>query len=123
MTDDDKKPHGFPKGKSGNPDYQFQKGRSGNPGGRPKEAVRAKELAAAHGPEAIERLVHWMRSDNAKASVQASNILIERWAGKVPQAIVGDDKSDPIRFSDVTDEQRAKAVAAILAKAVAKKRD
>jgi|SRR6185437_13448603 len=69
----------------------FQKGKSGNPGGRPKESVRAKELAAAHGPEAIERLVFWMRSDNPKASVTASIHMIERWAGKVPQAITGED--------------------------------
>ncbi len=68
----------------------FQKGKSGNPGGRPKEANEAKELAKKHGPEALKRLVYWMRSDEARASISAATTIIERAYGKVPQAIVGD---------------------------------
>lgn len=40
----------------------------------------------------------------------------DRMDGKVPQAIVGDDSHDPVRVGDVTDEQRAQALAAFLAK-------
>jgi hypothetical protein len=69
----------------------FQKGQSGNPGGRPKENNEVKELARQHGPEAIERLVYWMKSDNAKASVSACNVLLDRGYGKAPQAITGED--------------------------------
>ena len=41
----------------------------------------------------------------------------ERMDGKIPQAIVGDDDYDPIQV--VTDENRAKALAALLAKTAA----
>jgi hypothetical protein len=93
---------------------KFKKGQSGNPSGRPKDDV--KELARAHGPSAIERLVHWLHSDNAKASVSASTILLERGYGKVPQALIGDDSADPIRVSEASDDQRARALAVFMAK-------
>jgi hypothetical protein len=66
---------------------KFEKGKSGNPGGRPKEALAARDLARAHTPEAIERLVFWMRSDNAKASVSASVGLINRGWGMPRQEL------------------------------------
>lgn len=66
---------------------KFQKGQSGNPGGRPKEVDEVKELARQHGPEAITKLVAWLRSDNAKASVSAANALLDRGYGKPIQAI------------------------------------
>lgn len=66
---------------------KFQKGQSGNPGGRPKESDEVKELARQHGPEAIEKLVAWLRSDNPKASVSAANALLDRGYGKPLQAI------------------------------------
>lgn len=69
----------------------FQKGQSGNPGGRPKEDDEIKRLAREHGPAAISRLVEWMASDNAKASVSAANVLLDRGYGKPPQAITGED--------------------------------
>lgn len=73
----------------------FEKGKSGNPGGRPKEIHEVKELARAHTKEAIDRLVHWMRSNDAKASVSASQALLDRGYGKPAQAIegVGEDGS------------------------------
>lgn len=65
----------------------FVKGKSGNPGGRPKEANEVRELARQYGPEAILRLAFWMASDNAKASVSACNVLLDRGFGKPDQAI------------------------------------
>lgn len=69
----------------------FRKGQSGNPGGRPKEAEDVKALARQHTQEAVERLVFWMRSDNAKASVTASSGLLDRGWGKAAQALTGSD--------------------------------
>jgi Family of unknown function (DUF5681) len=78
----------------------FQKGKSGNPGGRPKEIEEVKELAREHSPEAITRLVHWMRSDNAKASIAASTALLDRAWGKPVQALeYGSVGGKPVSFT------------------------
>lgn len=69
---------------------KFLKGRSGNPGGRPKEIADVKALAREHGPAAVNRLVGWMESDNAKASVSAAQALLDRGYGKPAQTIAGD---------------------------------
>jgi hypothetical protein len=69
----------------------FQKGQSGNPRGRPKESPELKALARQHTPEAFERLLFWMRSDNPKASVTSALHVIERAYGKPEQPLVGAD--------------------------------
>lgn len=55
---------------------------SGNPNGRPAAALEVRELAREHGPEAIARLVHWMRSGCAQDSIAATKILLDRGYGK-----------------------------------------
>jgi Family of unknown function (DUF5681) len=73
------------------PGGRFVKGRSGNPGGRPKENEEVKELARTYTEQAIKRLAHWMKSDDAKASVAACNALLDRAWGKATQAVTGPD--------------------------------
>ena len=54
--------------------------------------------------------------DNAKSGDSPSiREIADRIDGKVPQAIVGDDEYDPIQV-EATDADRAKALAALLAK-------
>lgn len=56
----------------------FIKGQSGNPAGRPKLPEEFKN----HGPEAVKKLLHWIRSDNPKASVRAIEVWLHYWLGK-----------------------------------------
>jgi hypothetical protein len=65
----------------------FKKGQSGNPGGRPKENEEIKRLAQLECPQAIKRLAHWRDCDNARASVAASEALLDRGYGRPDQAI------------------------------------
>ncbi|MDN7356337.1 DUF5681 domain-containing protein [Acetobacter senegalensis] len=69
----------------------FKKGQSGNPGGRPKSVKDVKEAAREHTMLAIERLVHWAKSDEPKASVAASNALLDRAWGKAPMKFEDED--------------------------------
>lgn len=66
----------------------FKKGQSGNPGGRAKktaEVLEVESLAKQQGPAAIKRLAEWMKSNDARASVAASNALLDRGFGKPNQ--------------------------------------
>lgn len=97
---------------------KFQKGQSGNPGGRPKEAGEVKELARAHTAEAIKTLASIMRAKRtpSAARVAAANALLDRGWGKAPQAITGED-GGPVQVDiSLSDQQRARALAAFVAK-------
>ena len=76
----------------------WQPGQSGNPGGRPKENEELKALARTFTAEAIERLAHWMRSDEPRASVAAVSVLLDRGYGKPAQAMTGEGGEGPIEL-------------------------
>lgn len=61
----------------------FQKGNCANPGGRPKIPDEFK----THTKEAVLRLMHWMRSDNPKASMQATALFLAYGLGKPTEHI------------------------------------
>jgi hypothetical protein len=77
----------------------FAKGKSGNPGGRPKDVVAVRDFARAHTTKAIERLAFWLCSDNAKASVAAAQVLLDRGWGKATQPISGEDGGSPVKVA------------------------
>jgi hypothetical protein len=74
----------------------FQPGQSGNPGGRKPIPAEVKEMARAASVEAIERAIHWMRSDDSSASLKASQLILERAYGKPAQPIDGDGEGGSI---------------------------
>jgi hypothetical protein len=65
----------------------FQPGQSGNPGGRPKGYADVRAAAREYTQDAIDRLVFWMNSDNAKASVGAAVAILNRGWGMPQQNI------------------------------------
>lgn len=96
---------------------KFEKGKSGNPGGRPKENNEVKALARQYTMDAIKRLAYWMACDDGRVSVAAAQALLDRGHGKPMQAVEhsGPD-GGPIETADVTDDMRAKALAAFIAR-------
>jgi hypothetical protein len=80
----------------------FKKGQSGNPGGRIGIPAEVRELARSHTAAAINRLVHWMNSNDARASVAACNSLLDRGYGKPVQAM---EVSAPDEFEGMTETE------------------
>ena len=76
----------------------WPKGRSGNPGGRPKVAADVKAEARRHTREALDRLVHWMRSDDPQASIRAATAILDRGCGK-PEQNVALKSNNPERLT------------------------
>lgn len=68
----------------------------GRKAGTPNKATAdVKAAAQVYTSEAVEKLAYWMRSDNAKASVQACNSLLDRAHGKPAQALT-DGEGGPL---------------------------
>jgi hypothetical protein len=85
-----------------------------------RDALRMEILAMGADHKGL-RLVARKLLDNAKeGDNSAIREIADRLDGKVPQAIVGDDDYDPIQVA--TDEDRAKALAVLLAKAGAEEK-
>lgn len=84
----------------------FEAGKSGNPGGRPKakpfkDALLMEALAAERGEEcqALPGSLRWnARKLLEQGEVSSIREIADRLDGKVPQAVVGDDESDPINL-------------------------
>ncbi len=72
----------------------FKPGTSGNPGGRPRVVAEVRELARAHGAEAVEALVQLMRRGaREETRVRAAEALLDRGYGRPAQAITGDGEN------------------------------
>jgi hypothetical protein len=88
----------------------FPKGSSGNPKGRPKEHEDVKAAAREYTVESIERLAFWMRSDDPRASVMASDKLLDRGWGKPSQDVKLQAELLP-GLAEVVRQARARAIA------------
>ncbi len=84
-----------------------------------KTPTEIRSIARSHCANALNVLEGIMNQPKAphSARVAAANSLLDRGLGKATQLIAGDDEHGAIRFESITDEQRAQAVAALLAKA------
>jgi hypothetical protein len=72
-------------------------------------------MAQQHTPEAIERLVFWLRSENARASVAAALAIIERGYGRPVQPLDVTHRPAP-DLTQLTDAELA-TLETLLAKA------
>lgn len=77
-----------------------------------------KALAREHGPDAIKRLAHLMKNgDSSSSQVAAAKELLDRAYGKSTQAIDMDLSVEAVLDVQVSsDRERAKAMAALIAK-------
>jgi hypothetical protein len=66
---------------------KWVKGVSGNPGGRPKLELSIRELAQQHSMEALETLVHVMRTGRRGEQIVAANAILDRAYGKPTQSV------------------------------------
>jgi hypothetical protein len=84
-----------------------------------RDALRMEAKALADGEIAFhpKGSLRWNAQQLLiKGEAYSIREIADRLDGKVPQAIVGDDDEDPIRVSELTDEQRAKGVTMLMAK-------
>src|SRR5690348_17126785 len=76
---------------SKNPNTQFKKGKSGNPGGMTSEVAKGvremRAKALTHCPDALQKLVEALGSNDEKVRIQAANSILDRGLGKPAQAI------------------------------------
>jgi hypothetical protein len=90
------------------------------PGSPNKATAEVKELALKHGPEAIEVAARLMRgAESETARLAAANIILDRAYGRAPQAVeMSGPNGGPIQSETVTptDEQRARALMALIAR-------
>lgn len=94
---------------------QFVKGTSGNPTGRPKQNEEAMEILKASIPEAAQKLVELLKSDNEKIALQAAIAIFDRVHGKPIQAV-----NTQMEFFDERIAMRAEIRAALVAQAEGK---
>ena len=86
----------------------FKKGQSGNPGGRIGVPKEVRELARTHTEAAINQLAFWMQSEDPRASVAASNALLDRGYGKPVAPIEMDHHVN--EFDGMTEEELAEYI-------------
>lgn len=76
----------------------WAKGQSGNPGGRSKTTGQIRELAKAHAPEALTRVVELMKSADERVAFVAAQEILNRVYGKPAQAVTGPDGEGPVKL-------------------------
>lgn len=90
---------------------QYISGHSSNAGGRPKDEYKVAELARSYKTEAIDTLVHLMRSGkDERVRGTAAQALLDRGWGKAKVEVVTEGKQDYVAALEAVN-QRLKATA------------
>ncbi len=88
---------------------KFLAGVSPNPGGRPKAAIRFRDLARLHDEDALKLVVSVLNNEKAsdKDRLSAAQIILDRAHGKVTgeESVRAEDAEIPEEIRNMTDEQ------------------
>ncbi len=96
----------------------FKPGQSGNPSGRPKIPDDIKKILKLQAPNALQKLLTLMESDDERIALVAANSILDRAWGKPVQATEhsGPD-GEPIEVANVSDLEIGRRLAFLLTKA------
>jgi hypothetical protein len=96
----------------------FKPGASGNPSGRPKIPDDIKKILKLQAPNALQKLLTLMESNDERIALTAANCVLDRAWGKPAQSteISGPD-GEAIEVRDVTPLDIARRIAFALANA------
>jgi hypothetical protein len=72
------------------PDGRLKPGHTANPSGRPRVVAELRDLARAHTPDALKRLVELLQSRNEQTALAAARELLDRGYGKPVQSVEKD---------------------------------
>lgn len=82
-----------------------------------RDALRIELLAAGDDSKVLRQIARALIDKASDGDLQAIKELADRTDGKVPQAIVGDDDSDPINIKAELDAKRfTSAIAGLVAR-------
>jgi len=96
----------------------FPKGKSGNPGGRPKIPDDIKALLKLQAPNALQKLLTLMESNDERIALTAANCVLDRAWGKPTQTTeVSGPDGEALEVKDVTPLDIARRIAFALANA------
>jgi hypothetical protein len=97
----------------------WQPGQSGNPGGRPVIAREVRDLARSHGPEAIAKLAHLMRSSkDDRVQLAAAEELLNRGYGRPMQQVHIEHEETVSPFAHLSPDQKRELAAMLTAKVI-----
>ncbi len=96
----------------------FPKGKSGNPGARPKIPDEVKALLKLQAPNALQKLLTLMESNDERIALTAANSILDRAWGKPTQTTeVSGPDGEALEVKDVTPLDIARRIAFALASA------
>jgi len=97
--------------------HRWRPGQGGNPSGQSGLYGEAIALARQAAPEAVQRLIELMRSDDERCAAVACNSILDRAFGRVKQA--EDPPSEREQLEAMTPEERRRELVELTRKAVA----
>jgi len=96
----------------------FKPGASGNPSGRPKIPDDVKKILKLQAPNALQKLLTLMESNDERIALTAANCVLDRAWGKPTQTTeVSGPDGEALEVKDVTPLDIARRIAFALANA------